>query len=486
VRLRARSQRVVRETGPALREGLKRLLLCGTVGALFAGGLAAAQLTSGTEAVRSVPSSPAAAGASAIPSGEVSAADWYCSSGAPAKLVLSSFSPKTVTATITRSGGGQTEVVSVPSGGQVQVPPESGSSGPSGATVTVEGGDIVAMELVQGVTGSSVAQCASTTSAKWYFPEGSTVPGDNVTLDLYDPSVTPAVVNVDVLTASGEAIPTEYQGIAVPALGIVSEILDAHATGDKEVGTIVEVDSGSIVADELLLRDSGGTRGFSDQLGTPSPESSWAFPNSVEPAGGSLVFNVMNPSSVASEVTIDATYGAGIAVHPVTGSVPAESVSSFVIGSEPGFGQNTPYAVVIKSTTPVVVGRALYARPRPVRRKFPPDSQGSTPGIAVGAESWIVPPVPSPLRAASITIQSLGRKAVKLSIAKAIGVSPQGSGAKVTTTLGPGESATVNPSVLAADAGPLLVEANGPIAVEIDASPAVGVGMVVVPAFVAG
>jgi hypothetical protein len=475
---------VARETGTALREGLKRLLLCGAVAALFAGGVAAAHLTSGTEAVRSVPSPPAAAGASAIPPGDVSAADWYCSSGSPAKLVLSSFSPKAVTATITRSGGDQTEVVSVPSGGQVQIPPQSGSSGPEGATVTVEGGDIVAMEFVEGANGWSVVQCASTTSSNWYFPEGSTLPGDNVTLDLYDPSVTPAVVNVDVITSSGEAIPTEYQGIAVPALGIVSETLDAHATSDKEVGTIVEVDSGAIVADELLLCDSGGTKGLSDQLGTPSPETSWAFPDTVEPTGGSLVFNVMNPSSVASEITIDATYGAGIAVHPVTGSVPADSVSSFVIGSEPGFGQNTPYAVVIKSTTPVVVGRALYARP--VGRKVPRESQGSTPGIAVGAESWIVPPVPPPLKALSITIQSLGRKAVKLSITKAIGASPRGSGGKATTTLGAGESATVNPSVLAGDGGPLLVEADGPIAVEIDASPVVGVGMVVVPAFVAG
>jgi hypothetical protein len=349
--------------------------------------------------------------------------------------------------------------------------------------VTIEGGDIVAMEFVEGVTGWSVAQCASTTSSTWYFPEGSTLPGDNVTLDLYDPSVTPAVVNVDVVTPSGEAIPTDYQGIAVPALGLVSETLDAHATNDAEVGTIVEVVSGAIVADELSLRDSGGTKGFADQLGAPSTESVWAFPHSVEPPGGSLVFNVMNPSSVQSEITLDATYGMGTAVHPVTGSVPPDSVSSFVIGSEPGFGENTPYSVVIKSTTPVVVGRAVYSKP--VGRKVPAESEGSTPGVAVGAQSWIVPPVPSPLVAMLLTIESLGSKAVKLSITKATGGAALVGGAKVTTTLGPGESATVNPTVLTG-AGPLLVEADGPIAVELDVSPEPGDGMVVVPAFVAG
>src|SRR5580692_3053678 len=173
-----------------MREGMKRLLICATVVALFAGGVAAARLTSGTKLESSLPVAPAAAEASAIPSATVEAAEWYCSAGAPATLDLSSFSAKTVIATITRSTGGPPEEVSVPSGGQIEVPPVSGSKGPQGATVTVEGGDIVAMEFVQGPTGWSEAQCASTTSSTWYFPEGSTLPGDNVTLDLYDPSVT--------------------------------------------------------------------------------------------------------------------------------------------------------------------------------------------------------------------------------------------------------------------------------------------------------
>jgi hypothetical protein len=292
------------------------------------------------------------------------------------------------------------------------------------------------------------------------------------------------VVNVDVLTASGETAPTDYQGISVPAHGVVSEKLDAHATNDSEFGTVVQVDSGAIVADELTIRDSTGTKGFSDQLGMPAPESTWAFPSSVEPVGGSVTFDVMNPSSSQSEVTLDATYGAGIAVHPVEVSVPAESVGSIVLGHEPGFGQSTPYAVVVKATSPVVVGRVV--RGRPGRKHVGANSSGSTPGVAVGADSWVVVPVPSPLHALALTVESLGKKAVKLSITRALGGANLVNGASSTTTLGPGESATVNPSVLASSTGPLLVVANGPIAVELDASPVIGAGMVVVPVFTSG
>jgi hypothetical protein len=132
---------------------------------------------------------------------------------------------------------------------------------------------------------------------------------------------------------------------------------------------------------------------------------------------------------------------------------------------------------------PVVVGRAIYSKP--IARKARLESEGSTPGVAVGAEGWIVPPVPSPLKVISLTIESLARKPVKLSITKAGSGAALVSGAKITTTLGAGESATVSPSVLNG-AGPLLIEANGPIAIELDATPVVTPGMIVVPAFVAG
>jgi hypothetical protein len=47
----------------------------------------------------------------------------------------------------------------------------------------------------------------------------------------------------------------------------------------------------------------------------------------------------------------------------------------------------------------------------------------------------------------------------------------------------PGEQVGIAESVLAAFTEPLDVDANGPIAVELDASPTASPGVVVVPAF---
>ena len=150
-----------------------------------------------------------------------------------------------------RRSSGKSQLVSVPGADRCRSQPPKHASGPQAATVTLSAGVWRFPSGSSPAYGWSVTSCASRSSASWYFPQGSTVAGNNVTLDLYDPSVTQAVVDIDVVTASGEVDPTDYQGVAVPAGGLVTEKLDAHATNDPEVATIVEAASGSVVAEEL-------------------------------------------------------------------------------------------------------------------------------------------------------------------------------------------------------------------------------------------
>jgi hypothetical protein len=453
----------------------------------FTGATVAAQLTAnvrpGAAPVAAVP--PPAAGASAVAPGSVSSTAWYCSAGAPATLILSSDSSSAVRGTVTWVGRAATTAVSVPSYSQAEVGPPAASAGPTAATVFFYGGGVAVSESVHDANGWSVAACASSMSTSWYFPQGSTVAGDTVTLDLYDPSVTPAVVDVDVLTPSGEAEPAEYQGLAVPAGGLVTEHLDAHATNDPLLGVVVEAASGSVVADELDVTTTGGRHGCSEQLGVPAAERVWAFPYTVLPKGGTVSINVLDPGTAASNLVLDATFGSGMAVHPVTVAVKGQSISSIVLGSQPGFGVNTPYSIVVSASSPVVVGRAIYASKtiHPSKRSGIP-SAGYTLGVAVGAGRWLVLGVPGVGHPTSFAIEALGRGPVRLTVFRSPGGPAPVPGGRDSATVMSGEEVNVNPQSLSSYSGPLVVVADGPVAVELDAGPSGSPGVVVVPAFV--
>jgi hypothetical protein len=462
----------------SLSDRARRLVICAVIVAALVAGTFAAHIASNNSASTVAFALPAAAGASAVAPKDVSSTAWYCASGLPATLVLSNRSSSGVSGTVTRSSAGATEAVSVPGGAQVEVPPPRRSAGAEAATVILNGGGVAVSESVRSSYGWSMTQCASSTSSTWYFPQGSTVAGDTVMLDLYDPSVTQAVVDIDLVTPSGQVDPSDYQGISVPAGGLVTEKLDQHATDDPEVATIVDTASGSVVAEELQLTTSGHAVGIAEQLGVPRPQSLWGFPYCVEPRGGSLTFNMVNPGSQTSQVVLEATYGQGVAVHPVTISVQADSTASIVLGHEPGFAASTPYAVLIKSSSGLVVGRSVKKPKKP-----PLPNAGASLGVPVGTEHWLVPAVPTPGGALSLSFEDLGSRPVRVTITKALGGSAPVAGVGNVVLVQPGEQIGITESVLGSFKEPFDIDADGPIAVELDASPAASPGVVVVPAF---
>ena len=463
----------------SLSDRARRLVICAVIVAALVAGTLAAHIASNKSASTVAFAVPAAAGVSAVAPKDVSSTAWYCTSGVPATLVLSSHSSTAVSGTVTRNSAGASEAVSVPAGGQVQLPPPRRSSGAEGATVILNGGGVAVSESIRSAYGWSMTQCASTTSTTWYFPQGSTVAGDTVMLDLYDPSVTEAVVDIDLVTPSGQVDPSDYQGVSVPAGGLVTEKLDEHATNDREVATIVDAASGSVVAEELQRTTSGHAVGIAEQLGAPRPQTLWGFPYCVEPRGGSLTFDMVNPGSQTSQVVLEATYGRGVAVHPVMISVQADSTASIVLGHEPGFAASTPYAVLIKSSSGLVVGRSIEWPKKP-----PLPNAGASLGVPVGTEHWLVPAVPTTGGALSLTFEDLGPRPVRVTITKALGGSAPVVGVGNVVMVQPGEQIGIAESVLRAFKEPLDVDADGPVAVELDASPAASPGVVVVPAFV--
>jgi hypothetical protein len=187
----------------------------------------------------------------------------------------------------------------------------------------------------------------------------------------------------------------------------------------------------------------------------------------------------LNPGSTASQVVLNATYGSASAVHPVTLSLPANSTASVALNHEPGFEALTTYAVTFTASTPVVIGRSI-ARPK----KPPVPNAGSSPGVPIGADHWVVPAVPTGGKPWELTFENLGKRPVKVTVTRAFGKTAPLAGSANTVLIQPGEDVGVSQSLLTAFVNPFDVEATGPIAIELDASPAAWAGVVQIPSFV--
>jgi hypothetical protein len=188
----------------------------------------------------------------------------------------------------------------------------------------------------------------------------------------------------------------------------------------------------------------------------------------------------MNPGSTDSDVVLDATYGSGTLVHPVMVTVKSQSVSTIVLGDEPGFAQMTPYSILMTSSTPVVVGRAVYGPKKSAR-----PNAGYTLAVAVGAKHWLVPGVSGTRgHATSFAIEAMGSKPVHVTVTRTEGSSATVPGGRDSAVVFPGTEVHVEPRSLASYSGPLSVVADGHVAVELDAAPSGSPGIVVIPAFV--
>ena len=156
---------------------------------------------------------------------------------------------------------------------------------------------MTANQVVTGTGGWSPAPCASRVATSWYFAGGSTTPGNAMTLDLFNPTSTDAVMNVSFLTASGMITPSNYQGLVVPAGHLVAENVGDFVQNNPEIATIVSAQSTAMVAYELQQSSSGSTGGVALRLGSPSLSTVWHFAQTYNFNKTTVTFHVANPGT---------------------------------------------------------------------------------------------------------------------------------------------------------------------------------------------
>jgi hypothetical protein len=149
-------------------------------------------------------------------------------------------------------------------------------------------------------------------------------------------------------------------------------------------------------------------------------------------------------------------------------------VVAFPASGTPGFPQQTPYAVTVTSTVPIVVGRSVDAPPG-----SPSPGWGSSSATTTVANHWLVPG-PGVPGAPAITDATVGSLAVANSgpTASVVKVARLGATGPVSTfTVAPGRVVVLGPKQVGGLAT-LTVAASQPVFVEEDCEPAGTPGVV--------
>jgi hypothetical protein len=469
----------------------RRLLVVLTLILVF-GGIAVVDRVAGrSPASPPSPGPPIEAARRVAPVGVESAA-WYCaggtsSAGGAVTLILVNTGPTpvrgTVTATSTVAPTSSTPV-DVPARGSADVGLGTVTTGSAmAASVVLDGGGVAAWEQVDGPSGWSVAPCSAAMSPQWYFAHGSTRTGDGFALVLYNPGVTDAVSDVTLLTSTeGLASPAAFQGVDVGAGSLVVENVGDHVQDDPDIGAEVTALSGSLVACQLQSTSQSGQVGFSLLPGAPAAVRTSAFAQSTDPAGGGTTYYLLNPSTtpVAVSAAIGLQHGSA---SPIGIDVPAHAKATLDAGDQPRIPLSIPYSLTFSATgAGVVVGRALRAP-----STASPPQVGMDEAVPVGPSRWVVPPVPQPGagawqlavvdladRPVSVTVRSLGRGGWRRVAAAPVEAVPG-----VPLLVGPDGAGPIGTA-------PIEVTASGAVVVQLEAVPAGGPAVVVVPALALG
>jgi hypothetical protein len=421
---------------------------------------------------------------------------WYCAGGtskpgstAATTVSLVNTTSHAVAGTLSAVGDtGTTKTVAivVPARSEsVEAPGLLAGGNLVATTVDLDGGGVLATESVAGPLGWSESPCSRSTASEWYFASGSTIDGNTLTLSLYNPTTTDAVVDMTFITPAGVSQPQPFEGIVVAPGALVTEPVDAYVQDDSSVSSIVQARTGAVVAAELETESSGGVRGLSVRLGVPTLFPTWSLPDSTDIVGGATSITVFNPTESTDRVDVTIRPGAAPPAR-FTDTVGPRTAWVFDTSAQTRIPAGVSFlaTVRVRSGPGVVVDRTVHAPSSLAGPQF-----GAVTGLAVGP---VEPPssvavLPGPGTSASPTVPGAAPQVLNL-----VNPGPTRLHATVWALAGarglveldrfdvpPGSAIALGRSVLGkAGRLALVVSGDHPVVVLEDLAPTAGAGVV--------
>ncbi len=201
--------------------------------------------------------------------------------------------------------------------------PSSVSSGSYfGVSAQFNGTGVIAQEAL--LNGQSVTPCIASGSQLWYGAGFDTKVGGLGALSIYNPTGTPAVLNIVAFTPTGYVAPAPFQGLSIPG----------HAENLIDLGTQI-VDRADIAVRVTILRGSLVVAGVQESGGSQSiltqsspPQLTVTYPAlSTETSAYSVIrlANSQNRDTVAHVQVNDGVYGKINFTVPVSAYSTAEA-----------------------------------------------------------------------------------------------------------------------------------------------------------------
>jgi hypothetical protein len=367
---------------------------------------------------RSVIAAPplAAADSVAAPAAALSSS-WFCggatdASGgqAPGQLLVTNAGPRPLDGSVTlvpSAGKSVVESVHVGAAGQTVVPETVPGGAPwIGAFVDLEGGQASVEQQITSSIGSSSTPCATTGSRSWYFTSGATLINEDDELTLLNPYPTDAIADLTFSTDEGVEQTNDFQGLDVPARGMLIVDIGSHLRRRQRIATTVSVRSGRVVAwkTDIVTPPSAGEAtigsaaaatapdpaapigGVTDTLGSPSTGTEWTWPEGVSGNGLDERYTIYNPGAATAQVALGVGLDAGTA-QPFDLTVGPESVVTVVSSGQARIPAGVGHFAVLRSTNgvPVVAERTLAAGAPSTLTGL-----GELPGLRVAGTSWLL------------------------------------------------------------------------------------------------
>jgi hypothetical protein len=282
-----------------------------------------------------------------------------------------------------------------------------GPPGFAAVSVETDAGGIGVAESIVG--GSSVggpvlvsSPCSLAAAPQGYVPTGSTYGDSDVRLSLYDPGATPAVVDVSVSTGTALTSPPAFQGVPVPATGLVVLDLRRWVFQRNSLAVTATAVSGDVVVGALELtsetvetasRSAPGHRvghvrvtGSSLLVGPDRGLRQWAFVGVQSRRGVASTFSVYDPGRRSVSVSVAPPGRAGI-VAALTEDVPAGGIVEFAtpVTARSGLGAGS-VVISAQGGTPVVVARLTTRYETRALEEI-----DATSGTAGPHDEWLLP-----------------------------------------------------------------------------------------------
>lgn len=171
--------------------------------------------------------------------------------------------------------------------------------------VEVDGGGVVVDKISSGPTGVARTACASEAATDWVVTSGSTVPGSELQLVVFNPFPEFATIDVDFVSEVGTRTPENLIGLTVPSQA--SRVIDVGevVAASETISSFVRVRSGQVVVEGIQSFEGGDSpQGLSVVSGSPDSATEWSFAG-VTPAAGPAGLVIVNPNEEEIRVDIE-------------------------------------------------------------------------------------------------------------------------------------------------------------------------------------